>query len=45
MSSVDEFQKDVQSLLHLFCTVAITLVTKAMITLDPIAPSSGLLQQ
>lgn len=43
--SVDEFQRDVQSLSHLFSAITIALVTKATITLDPIAPSSGLLQQ
>lgn len=44
--SVDEFQRDVvQSLSHLFWAITIALVTKATITSDPIAPSSGLLQQ
>lgn len=44
--SVDEFQRDVvQSLFHLFRAITIALVTKATITSDPIAPSSGPLQQ
>lgn len=44
--SVDEFQRDVvQSLSHLFRALTIALVTKATITSDPIAPSSGLLPQ
>lgn len=43
--SVDEFQRDVQSLSHLFWAITIALVTKATITSDPIAPSSGLSQE